>query len=263
MFAPVGRRDYDEARIRNSESLLHVLARAGVAVHWRDNQSGCKGVCSGLPSDTVEALKLPGLCGEGHCLDEGLLAGLEQRIAQAKGTQFIVLHMLGNHGPSYFRRYPPAFAKFQPACSHDDLRLCSREEIVNAYDNALLYTDHILARLVGLLRASASTVDAARHAAGDRACRANACAYGDVDVRRVRPHQRRGPRLPAPARHTARRARPHVPYAARPDGRAHGPLRAGVGPGRRVSRGPCQPAGTVTRRLHENGDQAHPRPADS
>jgi lipid A ethanolaminephosphotransferase len=161
MFAPVGRRDYDEARIRNSESLLHVLARAGVAVHWRDNQSGCKGVCSGLPSDTVEALKLPGLCGEGHCLDEGLLAGLEQRIAQAKGTQFIVLHMLGNHGPSYFRRYPPAFAKFQPACSHDDLRLCSREEIVNAYDNALLYTDHILARLVGLLRASASTVDTA------------------------------------------------------------------------------------------------------
>ena len=44
MFAPVGRRDYDEARIRGSQSLLHVLARAGVAVHWRDNQSGCKGV---------------------------------------------------------------------------------------------------------------------------------------------------------------------------------------------------------------------------
>ncbi len=41
LFAPVGRRAYDEARIRGSESLLHVLARAGVQVHWRDNQSGC------------------------------------------------------------------------------------------------------------------------------------------------------------------------------------------------------------------------------
>jgi hypothetical protein len=50
MFAPVGRRDYDEGRIRGSQSLLHVLARAGVGVHWRDNQSGCKGVCEGLPT---------------------------------------------------------------------------------------------------------------------------------------------------------------------------------------------------------------------
>ena len=49
MFAPVGRRDYDERRIRGQESLLHVAARAGVAVDWRDNQSGCKGVCDGLP----------------------------------------------------------------------------------------------------------------------------------------------------------------------------------------------------------------------
>jgi lipid A ethanolaminephosphotransferase len=50
MFAPVGRRDYDEDRVRGSQSLLHVLARAGVGVDWRDNQSGCKGVCEGLPS---------------------------------------------------------------------------------------------------------------------------------------------------------------------------------------------------------------------
>ena len=161
MFAPVGRRDYDETRIRGSQSLLHVLSRAGVAVHWRDNQSGCKGVCDGLPGDTVEALNLPGVCGEGRCLDEGLLAGLEQRLAQARGTQLLVLHMLGNHGPSYFRRYPPAYARFRPTCTHDDLQLCSREEIVNAYDNALLYTDHLLARLIGLLQASASTVDTA------------------------------------------------------------------------------------------------------
>ena len=49
MFAAVGRRDYDERRIRTSESLLHVLNRAGFQVLWRDNQSGCKGVCDGLP----------------------------------------------------------------------------------------------------------------------------------------------------------------------------------------------------------------------
>jgi lipid A ethanolaminephosphotransferase len=164
MFAPVGRRDYDEGRIRGSESLLHVLARAGVGVHWRDNQSGCKGVCDGLPQDTVVGLNPPGLCDGGRCLDEGLLAGLDERLARVAGqggTHVWVLHMLGNHGPSYFRRYPPAFARFQPACDRDDLRDCSTEQIVNAYDNALLYTDHVLGSLVATLQAHAAQVDSA------------------------------------------------------------------------------------------------------
>jgi lipid A ethanolaminephosphotransferase len=73
-----------------------------------------------------------GGCSDGHCLDEGLLDGLDDRLAAACGTQLLVLHQLGNHGPSYFRRYPPSFARFNPACEHDDLRLCGRGEIVNA-----------------------------------------------------------------------------------------------------------------------------------
>jgi lipid A ethanolaminephosphotransferase len=161
MFAPVGRRNYDEARIRGSEGLLHVLARAGVAVHWRDNQSGCKGVCDGLPNDSVQALNAPGLCNDGRCLDEGLAYGLDKRLDKATGVQLLVLHQLGNHGPSYFRRYPGAFARFTPACEFDDLQRCSREEIVNAYDNALLYTDHVLASLITQLRARAGSVDSA------------------------------------------------------------------------------------------------------
>lgn len=161
MFAPVGRRDYDERRIRGSQGLLHVLARAGVAVHWRDNQSGCKRVCEGLSHDSVKDLAPPGLCHAGRCLDEGLLAGLDQRLAQASGTQLLVLHQLGNHGPSYFRRHPGAFARFEPECRSDDLQRCTREEIVNAYDNALLYTDHVLAQLIRQLAAHADRVDSA------------------------------------------------------------------------------------------------------
>ena len=164
MFAPVGRRDYNEQRIRGSQSLLHVLARAGVDVHWRDNQSGCKGVCDGLSSENVRSSNPPGLCSDGQCLDEALLADLDHRLdrlqAQRSGTQLLVLHMLGNHGPSYFRRYPPAFERFKPACQNDDLQRCSQQEIVNAYDNALLYTDHLLAALVTRLQQRAQRLDA-------------------------------------------------------------------------------------------------------
>ncbi len=170
MFAAVGRRQYDEQRIRHSENLLHVLARAGVGVHWRDNQSGCKGVCDGFPQDTVAAVAAaaakiasapPGLCTAGHCLDEGLLLGLEALLQGREPARLVVLHQIGNHGPAYHRRVPPSFRHYRPACEHDDLRRCTPEELVNAYDNALRYTDHVLATLIRRLQALAPEVDSA------------------------------------------------------------------------------------------------------
>ncbi len=161
MFAPVGRRDYDETRIRSQQSLLHLVARAGVGVTWRDNQSGCKGVCDGLAFQSAAGLVPPAECPGGRCFDEALLSGLPEILRRMQGTQLLVLHPIGNHGPSYFKRYPRGFAHFQPACEQDDLRLCSREQVANAYDNALRYTDHWLARLVQMLEAEKSRVDSA------------------------------------------------------------------------------------------------------
>src|SRR3546814_4899194 len=60
--------------------------------------------------------------------------------------------MLGNHGPAYYQRYPPAFRRFTPTCDTEQLGHCSQREIVNSYDNAVLYTDHVLARTINLLK---------------------------------------------------------------------------------------------------------------
>lgn len=152
MFSAIGRRDYDEDRIRGSESLLHVLNRAGFQVLWRDNQSGCKGVCEGLAQQQIDASQLPELCGDGRCQDDVLLQGLETVARDAQGNLVVVLHMLGNHGPAYSQRYPTAFGHFQPACETGELQKCSREAIVNTYDNALLYTDHVLANTIQFLK---------------------------------------------------------------------------------------------------------------
>lgn len=161
MFAPIGRRDYDERRIRTSESLLHVLNRAGFQVLWRDNQSGCKGVCEGLPAEQLVNAKLPQLCDGSRCLDEGLLQGLDTVARDAKGNLVVVLHLLGNHGPAYFKRYPEAFRRYTPTCDTGELRQCTREQIVNAYDNALLYTDHVLAKTIDFLQSQNSRFDTA------------------------------------------------------------------------------------------------------
>lgn len=151
MFSPDGRENYDEERIRTSESLLHVLHHAGIHVLWRDNQSGCKGVCAGLPVENFFDARIDGLCANERCMDGILLHDLAGRIDNTPGDLFVVLHMLGNHGPAYFRRYPPEFRRFMPTCDTDELDRCSHEEIVNSYDNAVLYTDHVLAQAISLL----------------------------------------------------------------------------------------------------------------
>lgn len=151
MFSPFGRADYDADRIRRHESLLHLLARAGLRVVWLDNQSGCKGVCDGLEVRDLSREKVPGVCDAERCLDEILLVGLRDVVAHGGGDTVVVLHQLGNHGPAYFRRYPPAFRRFAPACESKELVDCTREQIVNAYDNAILYTDHLLARTIRYL----------------------------------------------------------------------------------------------------------------
>src|SRR5690606_20047186 len=129
MFSPYGRRDYDEDQIRSHQSLLHVLQRVGVDVLWRDNQSGCKGVCAGLKFESVARSSDPALCDGLRCLDEILLKDMPIKADADGGDKLIVLHMLGNHGPGYFQRYPSAFNRFLPACEKPDLGRRSREEL--------------------------------------------------------------------------------------------------------------------------------------
>jgi lipid A ethanolaminephosphotransferase len=159
MFAPVGRRAYDETTIRGSESLLHVLNRAGVRILWRDNQSGCKGVCEGLPYEQVGDQTTGASCRAGRCSDQFLFEGLGEFLDQPDPTALLALHMLGNHGPSYWRRYPDDRAIFQPDCRKDDLSQCSSQAIVNAYDNAVLYTDHLLGGLIDQMSARSDRHD--------------------------------------------------------------------------------------------------------
>jgi lipid A ethanolaminephosphotransferase len=157
MFSPFGRAHYDEDQILSHETVLQVLARAGVQVLWRDNQSGCKGVCDGLPAEQLDHSAVESLCAEGQCLDEILLRGMDQVLRDRQSNLLVVMHQLGSHGPAYFKRYPALFKRFAPACESEDLRVCSAAEIVNAYDNSLLYTDYFLGKLIDFLDRAQAT----------------------------------------------------------------------------------------------------------
>ena len=159
MFSNLGREAF-ENRPANTEGLADVLQRAGYAVLWLDNQAGgCKGVCDRVPKVDYRALQAaaPELCQGDECFDEVMLRGLDERIARlpaerrARGV-VVFMHQMGSHGPAYYQRTPAAFKKFLPECTTNALQQCQREEVVNAYDNTIAYTDHFLASTIDWLK---------------------------------------------------------------------------------------------------------------
>ena len=156
LFSNLGRRHYSESAAKSSENLLDVVGHADYAVEWEDNNTGSKGIATRQREEDMANFDSTGLCDAEGCLDEILVQHLRAELARDSGDKVYVLHMIGSHGPAYFRRYPAAFRRFTPTCDSVALQSCTPEQIRNSYDNTILYTDHVLARLVALLEESAS-----------------------------------------------------------------------------------------------------------
>ncbi|ABG41941.1 phosphatidylethanolamine:Kdo2-lipid A phosphoethanolamine transferase [Paraglaciecola sp. T6c] len=161
MFSILGRDDFDADNSKTTENVLDIVAKANISVQWRDNNSDSKGVAERIPYISYKTSETNPVCDEKRqpkeqkyreCRDEGMLDGLQEFINGQEQDILIVLHQMGSHGPAYSKRYPSAFEKFTPACQTSELSMCSDEEIINAYDNTILYTDYFLAKVIGLLK---------------------------------------------------------------------------------------------------------------
>lgn len=163
MFSPLGKAGW-ESRKAETENLTDVLQASGLAVLWLDNQAGCKGVCARIPNQSTETAFAPAdaaaraLCSEGECLDRVMLAGLDERIAtlpaerRARGV-VVVMHMMGSHGPAYWRRSAPDTKRFAPECATQALSQCDHDSLINVYDNSIAETDRFLAATIDWLKA--------------------------------------------------------------------------------------------------------------
>ncbi|MEB0039811.1 MULTISPECIES: phosphoethanolamine--lipid A transferase [unclassified Pseudomonas] len=151
MFSMFPRTDYSDKKGKTYEGMLDILQRAGVQVLWLDNNSDCKGTCLRVPHKDIPKNQPSPFCDGNTCLDESLLVGLQDYIDSLKGNAIIVLHADGSHGPEYYERYPKSLERFTPVCHTNQLGSCSSDELINVYDNTILYTDHFLAKVVDLL----------------------------------------------------------------------------------------------------------------
>lgn len=162
MFSNLGRDRYDEKQASGQENLVDVIRHSGLFLEWEDNNTGSKGIANRI--EEADLSKLQGgsaLCSGKGCYDAVFFQHLEEEFQEHPGDMVLVFHQIGSHGPAYFERYPEEFEKFKPACHTGELQDCSREEVLNAYDNTILYTDYVLDGIIQRLQDKQESRDVA------------------------------------------------------------------------------------------------------
>lgn len=129
------------------EILPNYLYRNDVEVIWRTTNWGEPPVHIEKYQDR-DVLKQKATV-ENTEYDEVLLAGLKEEIqASKKNKILVILHTSTSHGPTYNKKYPSKYEVFSPVCNSVELANCSKEELMNAYDNTIVYTDYILNKVI-------------------------------------------------------------------------------------------------------------------
>ena len=121
------------------ELLPNYAFRTGVDVSWRTSNWGEPPIhIEEYLTDTELAEQYPDVDSN---YDGILYAGLRQRIeSSSKNKVLIILHTSTSHGPQYANKYPKEFEVYKS------------DDIVNAYDNTIRYTDFLLDGLINTLR---------------------------------------------------------------------------------------------------------------
>lgn len=165
MFSHLDRKDFFY-RTANYENILDILQKTGYKILWLDNNSGCKGVCDRVSHEDLTHNTHPMYCHNTGCVDQILIHDLSDRIKTLAKTNnkiiednqknnsmtlkgiVIVLHQMGSHGPAYYQRSPELFKRFKPECTNTALQQCDISNVINAYDNSIVYTDYLLSDII-------------------------------------------------------------------------------------------------------------------
>jgi len=153
MFSRLDKQHYDKRTATAQQNVVDLIHLAGADVLWISNNNGsCKGVCSRVKTEQIKPNKTDPLCDGEYCFDEALLSPLSNKLNQlSSDNTLIVLHMIGSHGPTYFKRYPSDHILFTPDCQRSDIQHCTEEQLINSYDNTIAYTDFVLSKIINQL----------------------------------------------------------------------------------------------------------------
>ncbi len=153
IFYPLGVSEFQNNK-KNIKSYLHYLKDLkNLKIVWYDNNfGGCYENCTDIENYKTQTFKDVNNCKDGECVDGVFLSYFDKYIKESNEDLLLVFHQNGSHGPLYYKRYPGEFEKFTPTCKTSKPQNCTQSELINTYDNTILYNDFILSRLIGVLK---------------------------------------------------------------------------------------------------------------
>jgi glucan phosphoethanolaminetransferase (alkaline phosphatase superfamily) len=80
-------------------------------------------------------------------MDSDLIEPFENMVTSSKTKQLINIHLIGNHW-WYNSNFPDTFAVFTPILQNKTISPSNRERMINSYDNATLFTDYVLDKMI-------------------------------------------------------------------------------------------------------------------
>ena len=129
------------------EILPNYLYRAGAEVVWRTSNWG-------EPPVHIEKYQNPEALLERYphadpAYDGILFEGLKDEIlSSGKSKVLLIIHTSISHGPAYNKRYPAEFEHFTPVCNTVEMAKADHDELMNSYDNTIIYTDYLLSEAI-------------------------------------------------------------------------------------------------------------------
>ncbi|USD43166.1 phosphoethanolamine--lipid A transferase [Vibrio sp. SCSIO 43135] len=161
LFTNLTHDSFDSEQATHQDNWLDILQHAGVDVLWKENDGGDKSMAARIKKIEVDRSESNEFCDGSRCYDMALLEDFERNVDSMDGNRFVVMHLNGSHGPTYYKRYPESMAQFQPACDRADIENCTQQEIINSYDNTILYTDYVVSQTIKRLQALQDKYNAA------------------------------------------------------------------------------------------------------
>lgn len=133
------------------EILPNYMYRAGVDVIWRTSNWGEPPVHIEKYHTVRDIKKMYPEADDRY--DGILLSGLKDEImASDKDKILVILHTNTSHGPTYNKKYPIEFEAFTPVCTTVEMSKANPQELMNAYDNSILYTDYLIHSAIEILK---------------------------------------------------------------------------------------------------------------
>ena len=134
------------------EILPNYLERNGVDVIWRTSNWGTPPIHVKKYYRKGELQKrFPDA--EEKEFDGILFYGLKDEIMASEGKKvFIGIHTYTSHGPKYFANVPEEYKVFLPECTTVDVAAADQTELINAYNNTIIYTDYLVHSVIEMLQ---------------------------------------------------------------------------------------------------------------